>query len=308
MAEISVNTEKKTDNATSTTGRVTKGGSEGGNKSGDSGSRGGYKSGNRGGDIGSRSGDSGSRGGYRGGSRSGDSRGRSGFGGRGGFGGGGFRGDSRGNVVDLKRRVRRFDMEKAAWVPKTEIGKKVANGEIKSIDEILEKNIRIKEPEIIEKLLPNLEEEILENKRVQRVTTNGRVMRFKVIMAVGDGDGHIGIGQGKAKEVPIAIQQAVRAAKLNLIKINRGCGSWFCNCGKQHTIPITMVGTSGSVNVKLVPATGGLGLVAGEVTKKVLSLAGIKDVWSWSSGHTRTSLNLAQATVDALVKCKEMKK
>jgi len=69
-----------------------------------------------------------------------------------------------------------------------------------------------------------------------------------------------------------------------------------------------MVGTSGSVNVKLIPAPGGLGLVAGEVTKKVLSLAGIKDIWSWSSGHTRTSLNLAQATVDALVKCGEMKK
>ncbi len=302
MAETSVNTEKKTDNATSTTGRVTKEGSEGGSKSGDSGSRGGYGGGSRGGD---------SRGGSRGGDirgRGGDSRGRGGYGGRGGFGGGGFREESRGNVVDLKRRVRRFDMEKAAWVPKTEIGKKVANGEIKSIDEILEKNIRIKEPEIIEKLLPNLEEEILENKRVQRVTTNGRVMRFKVIMAVGDGDGHIGIGQGKAKEVPIAIQQAVRAAKLNIIKINRGCGSWFCNCGKPHTIPVTMVGTSGSVNVKLVPATGGLGLVAGEVTKKVLSLAGVKDVWSWSSGHTRTSLNLAQATVDALVKCGEMKK
>ncbi|PKP59029.1 MAG: 30S ribosomal protein S5 [Candidatus Altiarchaeales archaeon HGW-Altiarchaeales-2] len=198
-------------------------------------------------------------------------------------------------------------MEKTAWVPKTEIGKKVANGEIKSIDEILEKNIRIKEPEIIEKLLPNLGEEILENKRVQRVTTNGRVMRFKVIVAVGDGDGHIGVGQGKAKEVPIAIAQAVRAAKLNIKKINRGCGSWFCDCGKLHTIPITMVGTSGSVSVKLVPAAGGLGLVAGEVTKKVLSLAGIKDVWSWSSGHTRTSLNLAQAVIDALVKCGEIK-
>jgi len=112
------------------------------------------------------------------GSRSGDSRGR-----------GGFRGKRRGNVVDLKKRVQRFDTEKTTWVPKTEIGKKVANGEIKSIDEILEKNIRIKEPEIIEKLLPNLREEILENKRVQRVTMNGRVMRFKVVMAVGDGEG-----------------------------------------------------------------------------------------------------------------------
>jgi len=240
--------------------------------------------------------------------RSGDSRSRGGYGERSGFGSGRSGGQSRGNVVDLKKRARRFDTEKTAWVPKTELGRKVANGEIKSIDEILEKNIRIKEYEIVDKLLPNLSEEVLENKRVQRVTMNGRVMRFKVIMAVGDGDGHIGIGQGKAKEVPIAIAQAVRAAKLNIKKISRGCGSWFCNCGKPHTIPMTMVGTSGSVSVKLVPAPGGLGLVAGEVTKKVLSLAGIKDIWSWSSGHTRTSLNLAQATVDALVKCNEIKK
>lgn len=212
------------------------------------------------------------------------------------------------NVVDLRKRVRKLETEKEIWVPKTELGKKVANGEIKSIDEILEKNIRIKEPEIVDALLPNLEEEIIENKRVQRVTINGRVMRFKVVVAVGDRNGHIGIGQGKAKEVPAAIQQAVKKAKMNIVKINRGCGSWFCNCGKPHTVPITTVGESGSVTVKLVPASGGLGLVAGEVTKKVLSLAGIKDVWSWSSGHTRTSLNLAQATVDALLKCGEIKK
>lgn len=236
----------------------------------------------------------------------GGSRGRIG---RGRFGGGGFEGRrSRWNVIDLKRRVRRFEKEEGVWAPKTEIGKKVANGEIKSIDEILEKNIRIKEPEIVDKLLPNLVEEMIENKRVQRVTTNGRVMRFKVVMVVGDEDGHIGVGQGKAKEVPVAIAQAIRSAKLNIKKINRGCGSWFCNCGKPHTIPITMIGNSGSVSVKLVPAAGGLGLVAGEVTKKVLTLAGIKDVWSWSTGHTRTSLNLAQAVIDALIKCKEVKK
>jgi len=212
------------------------------------------------------------------------------------------------NIVDLKKKTKVLDTEKTAWVPKTEIGKKVANGEITSIDEILEKNIRIKEPEIVEKLLPDLEIEILENKRVQRVTMNGRVTRFKVVVAVGDRKGHIGIGEGKAKEVPIAIAQATKNAELNIKKIPIGCGSWFCNCGKPHTIPMTMVGTSGSVRVKLIPAPGGLGLVAGEVTKKVLSLAGIKDIWSWSSGHTRTSLNLAKATVDALVKCNEIKK
>ncbi|OQX22165.1 MAG: 30S ribosomal protein S5 [Candidatus Altiarchaeales archaeon A3] len=264
--------------------------------------RGGFGGGGRGGS---------GRGGFGGGGRGGfGGGGRGGFGGggRGGFGGGGGFGRSREDVVDLKRRTRRVETEKSTWIPKTEIGKKVANGEIKSIDEILEKNIRIKEPEIIEKLLPNLSEEIIENKRVQRVTTNGRVMRFKVIVAVGDGDGHIGLGQGKAKEVPIAIAQAVRAAKLNIKKIKRGCGSWFCDCGKPHTVPITVIGNSGSVSVKLIPAAGGLGLVAGEVTKKVLTLAGIKDMWSWSTGHTRTSLNLAQATIDALIKCTEIKK
>jgi len=283
MAETNINAEKKAHTATGSATREIKGG--------ESQVRSGFGRGNGSG---------------RGGFSSGRGGGFGGSGRRGGF-SGGF-GRSREEVVDLRRRIRRIETEKSAWIPKTEIGKKVANGEIKTIDEILEKNIRIKEPEIVEKLLPNLGEEIIENKRVQRVTTNGRVMRFKVVVAVGDGDGHIGLGQGKAKEVPIAITQAVRAAKLNIKKINRGCGSWFCNCGKPHTLPITMIGNSGSVSVKLIPAAGGLGLVAGEVTKKVLALAGIKDMWSSSTGHTRTSLNLAQATIDALVKCTKIKK
>mgnify|MGYP001118019743 CR=1 FL=1 len=283
MAETNINAEKKAHTATGSATREIKGG--------ESQVRSGFGRGNGSG---------------RGGFSSGRGGGFGGSGRRGGF-SGGF-GRSREEVVGLRRRIRRIETEKKAWIPKTEIGKKVANGEIKTIDEILEKNIRIKDPEIVEKLLPNLGEEIIENKRVQRVTTNGRVMRFKVVVAVGDGDGHIGLGQGKAKEVPIAITQAVRAAKLNIKKINRGCGSWFCNCGKPHTVPITMIGNSGSVSVKLIPAAGGLGLVAGEVTKKVLALAGIKDMWSSSTGHTRTSLNLAQATIDALVKCTKIKK
>ncbi|MEM3399682.1 MAG: 30S ribosomal protein S5 [Candidatus Micrarchaeia archaeon] len=186
------------------------------------------------------------------------------------------------------------------WVPRTEIGKKVAAKEITSIDEIFFLGKPILEHQIVDMLLPNLKAETLEMSVTQRMTDCGRKSQFKAIVIVGDGNGHVGIGVGKAEEARPAIISAERDAKRNIISVPLGCGSWECGCGGEHSLPIIVKGKSGSVELTLKPAPKGLGIAANEVVKKVLSIAGVKDAWSFSRGHTETVYNTAMATYDAL--------
>jgi small subunit ribosomal protein S5 len=158
----------------------------------------------------------------------------------------------------------------------------------------------IKEVEIVDKLLPELSEEILNVGRVQRVTDSGRRMRFRVITAVGNGNGYVGLGEAKGKEAGPTIRKAIERAKLNIISIKRGCASWECGCGTPHTVPFKVSGKSGGVEVDILPAPRGVGLVSGEIPKKVLALAGISDAWVHTRGHTRTNLNFAHAIYNAL--------
>ncbi|MEM4579483.1 MAG: 30S ribosomal protein S5, partial [Thermosphaera sp.] len=94
--------------------------------------------------------------------------------------------------------------------------------------------------------------------------------------------------------------KAIRNAKLNITPIRRGCGSWECRCGEPHSVPFTVTGKSGSVEIIIKPAPKGTGLVAGDIGKVVLRMAGIRDAWTESFGETRTSLNFAKATLNAL--------
>ena len=94
----------------------------------------------------------------------------------------------------------------------------------------------------------------------------------------------------------------MRSAKLNIIKIKRGCGSWQCGCKEPHTIPFTVKGKCGSVIIKLIPAPKGTGLCVENECQKILGLAGIKDVWSKTRGQTSTKSNLINACMDALRK------
>ena len=119
---------------------------------------------------------------------------------------------------------------------------------------------------------------------------------------VGNENGIVGIGMGKAKEPRLAVEKSIRNAKLNLIKIIRGCGSWECGCGTEHSIPYKVEGKSGSVRVILMPAPKGVGLVANDEAKKLLRLAGIKDIWMKTFGDTSTRFNLIRAIFDALKK------
>ncbi|MEM4810023.1 MAG: 30S ribosomal protein S5, partial [Desulfurococcaceae archaeon] len=84
------------------------------------------------------------------------------------------------------------------------------------------------------------------------------------------------------------------------IPIRRGCGSWECRCSEPHSVPYMVSGKSGSVKIVIKPAPKGTGLVAGDIAKTVLRLAGIKDAWTQSFGETRTTLNFAKAVVNAL--------
>ncbi|WP_456422044.1 30S ribosomal protein S5 [Thermococcus sp.] len=190
------------------------------------------------------------------------------------------------------------------WEPKTKLGRLVKEGQITDIHEIFRKGYQIKEPEIVDVLLPetNLREnqEVLDIALTVRMTDSGRRIRFRVLAAVGNRDGYVGLGIGHGREVGIAIRKAISYAKMNIIEIKRGCGSWECRCRRPHSIPFAVEGKEGSVRVKLMPGPRGLGLVIGDVGKKILSLAGVQDVWSQTLGETRTTVNFAKAVFNAL--------
>lgn len=186
------------------------------------------------------------------------------------------------------------------WVPRTRVGKMVKEGYITSIDEVFQSCLTIKEPEIIDLLLPQLQEEVLAINLVQKQTDAGEKSRFRATVAVGNKDGFIGIGEGKSVEIGPAIRSAIIHAKLAIIPVRRGCGSWECTCHNPHSLPFKVSGKAGSVRITLKPAPRGVGLVTAKTPRIVLGLAGIKDVWSITKGHTRSTVNFAKATYDAL--------
>ena len=186
------------------------------------------------------------------------------------------------------------------WVPKTQLGRQVYEGQVSSIYEIFEEGLKIKEVEIVDVLVPGLKDEVININLVQKQTDAGESSRFTALVAVGNENGLIGIGLGKAKRVRNAIEKGIRLAKLNLYPIRMGCGSWECDCGEGHTLPFKVKGKAGSVVVTLLPGPQGLGLVAGDTAKVVLKMSGIKDCWSKSIGKTTTTNSFAFATFEAL--------
>ncbi len=188
-----------------------------------------------------------------------------------------------------------------SWVPRTSVGRLVKEGKIRSIDDIFKLNLKIKEPEIVDYLLPGLKHEIASVRIVQRQTEHGEVSQLQVLVAVGNENGYVGVGVGKARQINVAIEKAIRNAKLNIAPVRRGCGSWHCSCSEPHSVPFKVEGKCGSVRVRLIPAPKGVGLVAADPIKIVLRLAGIKDVWTWTKGETRTTINFVKACFDALL-------
>jgi small subunit ribosomal protein S5 len=188
----------------------------------------------------------------------------------------------------------------AAWEPKTKLGAMVKAGQITNLEQILSMGKTIKEVEIIDALLPNLDSRIIETASVQRMTKDARKQKYRTTMIIGDRNGHVGIGVGKATEVRPANDEATKDAKMHVISVPLGCGSWECNCGTSHSLPITLRAKVGTAEIILKPAPRGVGIVAGTTAKAVLELAGIKDVWTFARGRTRDIYNMSLATYIAL--------
>ncbi|MBN2368535.1 30S ribosomal protein S5 [Candidatus Woesearchaeota archaeon] len=208
------------------------------------------------------------------------------------------------------------------WVPKTELGKRVASGEITDINFILDNGYVIMEKMIVETLVPDLETDLLligqakgkfggGKKRIfrqtQKKTREGNKPRFATLAVVGNRQGIVGLGYGKSKETVPAREKAIRNAKFNLFKIRRGCGSWECGCGEPHSLPFAVEGKSGSAIIKLIPAPKGTGLKVDKEVAKILEFAGVKDVWSRTYGQSQTKINLIKAAENALKKLMKTK-
>ena len=144
-------------------------------------------------------------------------------------------------------------------------------------------------------------------KQTQKKTKEGNKPKFATVAVVGNKNGYIGLGYGKAKETVPAREKAIRSAKLNIMKIRRGCGSWACACGESHSIPLKTTGKCGSVELTLIPAPKGTNLCVQKELIKILGLAGFKDIYSKTKGKTNTSINLVKACTDALNKLNSMK-
>jgi len=134
-----------------------------------------------------------------------------------------------------------------------------------------------------------LKEKMIAVNRVTKVVKGGRTLSFAALTVVGDGDGRIGMGKGKAKEVPVAVQKAMDAARRNMFKVSLKSGSIHHNIEGEH----------GSARVLMAPAPAGTGIIAGGPMRAVFEVMGVTDIVAKSHGSTNP-YNMVRATIDAL--------
>ncbi len=135
-----------------------------------------------------------------------------------------------------------------------------------------------------------LNERVVFINRVSKTVKGGKRFRFSILLAVGDGEGNVGIGMGKAREISEAVRKGMEDAKKDMVFVKRN--------GK--TIPHPVMGRYGSAAVLLRPAADGTGVIAGSVVRAIMELGGIKDVMTKVVGRTSNPINVARATLAAV--------
>ncbi len=213
-----------------------------------------------------------------------------------------------------------FDVE--AWKPKTEVGRMVKAGQVTDLSDVLSRGVKVLEPQVVDILLPRIENDLLligqakgkfgggqrrVFKQCQKKTREGNKPSFATAAVIGNKNGFVGVGYGKARETVPAREKAIRDAKRNVIMIKRGSGSWEGAGEFPNSIPFKVTGKCGSVTVDLIPAPNGTGLCIESECAKILKLAGVQDVWSRTRGQAKTKLNQIKACFEALKKLSSTK-
>ena len=134
-----------------------------------------------------------------------------------------------------------------------------------------------------------MREKMIAINRVTKVVKGGRIMGFAALTVVGDGDGRIGMGKGKAREVPVAVQKAMESARRNMVKVSLKNGSIHHNVRGEH----------GAAKVLMAPAPAGTGIIAGGPMRAVFEVMGVTDIVAKSLGSSNP-YNMVRATLDAL--------
>ncbi|MBC7321589.1 MAG: 30S ribosomal protein S5 [Acetomicrobium sp.] len=135
-----------------------------------------------------------------------------------------------------------------------------------------------------------LTERVIAINRVSKVVKGGKRFKFSVLVVVGDGERYIGVGMGKAREIPEAVRKGIERAKKNLVEVKK----------VGNTIPHPVVSNFGAAQVLLRPAAPGTGVIAGAVVRAIMELGGVKDVLTKVIGRTSNPINVAYATVEAV--------
>ena len=191
---------------------------------------------------------------------------------------------------ELQEKTEREDTEKAKEKPlKTEEPKKAEE----KVEDKSEKKEEEAKEEVVEEEL-ELKDQVISIRRVTKVVKGGKNLSFSVLAAVGNGNGIVGIGKGKAREVPMAIGKAVEDAKKKMIKVPLA----------ETTVPHLIRGVAGGGVVILRPASKGTGVIAGGAVRVIMELAGIKDILT-KSVRSNNPVSVANATMDALRRLKD---